>query len=388
MTNKSRVYYILCLFTLAVFLVAYFAKTIQLQRDFIDNGWIMGDWLINYSGGFVRRGVLGEIALWLGSYLKASPQTLILYLKYFLYALFCCAFLLLAIKKRFGLVEIILFLSPWSIIFGLNDPSGSGRKEILLISAFTVFVYLKLLIEDKNIFFKRWDFWYLLITLPFLALSHEGLFFFFQYFFLLPLLSEKKDKHAFYAVAIPYLISAAMVIALGTLFKGNQAVAHEICSSLKNLNIEDKICGGAISSLGGFEFSIHTGYFKIYLPVLALTLTPLMCYGISILKINPITFITIFSIILLPSIPIYILAADWGRWIHISGLLIFIALLANKSTTDLKISGMSPIVIFFICVTSYIYIFNWKIPHWIGAEKNLILVKQDFTGYISNFFIY
>ena len=35
-----------------------------------ENGYILGDWLINYEGGFSRRGFLGELILYLKSFIN------------------------------------------------------------------------------------------------------------------------------------------------------------------------------------------------------------------------------------------------------------------------------------------------------------------------------
>ena len=31
------------------------------KNRFYDNSWTIGEWLINYSGGFIRRGLFGSI---------------------------------------------------------------------------------------------------------------------------------------------------------------------------------------------------------------------------------------------------------------------------------------------------------------------------------------
>jgi hypothetical protein len=387
MISRVNVGNALCICILFILLGTYFLKVIELQKIFIGNGWITGDWLINYSGGFVRRGLLGEIFLKLGSVVNKQPQDLVVMLKFFLYAIFCVSFFLLVLKKGFGVVELILFLAPWSIIFNLNDVAGSGRKDILLISIFTFYTYLYSLKEyGETRIYKRWNFWFLMVALPFLTLTHEGLFFFYQYFFLLPLLSKKSNKKDFYAVAIPYLTSAFILIMLALFYKGDQIIADKICQSLVATGIDKSICGGAISSLGGFDYNIHIGYLKIYLPIAILTFVPLLCYGLSSIKMNSHSFQIRFFTLIIPTIPMYFLAADWGRWIHITGMLIFVSMIGMQDLRRIKFADMPPIVIFFICLTPYIYIFNWKIPHWIGEIRAAIILEQNFSGYISGFF--
>src|SRR5882757_6868458 len=48
--------------------------------------WAIGDWLINYRGGFVRRGFTGEIALCIAHALHLSPSIVVLLMQLFFYA--------------------------------------------------------------------------------------------------------------------------------------------------------------------------------------------------------------------------------------------------------------------------------------------------------------
>lgn len=43
------------------------------QAFLVHDTWHMGDWLINYQGGFVRRGFLGEIIYQCSEYTAVSP---------------------------------------------------------------------------------------------------------------------------------------------------------------------------------------------------------------------------------------------------------------------------------------------------------------------------
>lgn len=386
MIKKTDLLNAICIVILFIFLGAYLFKVIEIQNTFIESGWITGDWLINYSGGFVRRGLLGEFFLRASSALEINPQNLVLALKIIFYLMFCISLFLLALKKGFGVLELVLFLAPWSIIFDLNDPNGSGRKELLLISLFTLYILLYTLSkDDSEQFYKNWNFWFLLLALPFLTLTHEGLFFFYQYFLLLPLISKNLYKKDIIIFGIPYLISAVILLVLGFLYSGDQAVAEKICQELVDRGIDRTICGGAISSIGGFNFSIHEGYYRIYLPIALLTIVPLVAYGLHISKVNSKKFFIIFFVLLIPTIPLYTLGADWGRWIHLTGILIFISLIAAKDSSVFKAAKNHLVFKILLLIIVFLYTFNWKIPHWIGDGKSLTLLKQNFSKYISGF---
>ena len=46
---------------------------------FRENGYILGDWLINYNGGFVRRGLIGHLFFNLSKELNISIINLIFF---------------------------------------------------------------------------------------------------------------------------------------------------------------------------------------------------------------------------------------------------------------------------------------------------------------------
>ena len=40
------------------------------KNRFYDNSWTVGEWLISYSGGFIRRGLPGQVIFYLSSFLN------------------------------------------------------------------------------------------------------------------------------------------------------------------------------------------------------------------------------------------------------------------------------------------------------------------------------
>ena len=57
------------------------------------------------------------------------------------------------------------------------------------------------------------------------------------------------------------------------------------------------------------------------------------------------------------------MAIDWGRWIHISAILMFTSILGIKS----NILRLSTRQIIGTLIAGYFYIFYWIIPHSIGG---------------------
>jgi uncharacterized membrane protein len=87
------------------------------------------------------------------------------------------------------------------------------------------------------------------------------------------------------------------------------------------------------------------------------------------------------AIALLLTVPLYGIAIDWGRWIHISGLLFFITFFSLKgSSTPRRYSLVTVMLIVCLAVP---YTFYWRIPHTVGEHKVFWWWTQDPAGYLE-----
>lgn len=350
-------------FALLSFLTFYLIAEVRFQQSFAFHPWITGDWLINYSNGFIRRGLLGTVIDKYGEAFNRPLSSLVLEIKLVFYLIWISVFFRLATTKKIGLIELILILSPWAFLFDLHDPQGSGRKELVLFCIFCIYIYFIITYPPplKNIF-RNWAFYFLLLTLPALTIIHEGLFFYLQ-FFLLPLLFNKQFNSTPLEFFIPYLISTFIAIFIFLFFKGDATYASSICESLLTKGYQASICGGAINAINPNTVSFDALYYQIYIPTFFLTLVPLVLYFFKSSNLSGAQKIYLLLIGFIPTIPLYIISLDWGRWIHIYGLLslmLFMGIKTHKPHLN-QISTVSLIPI------GFFYIFSWVIPHSIAG---------------------
>lgn len=130
------------------------------------NYWQFTEWLINYEGGFVRRGLLGEMLYWFCSHTGIGPRYIIsfaslaiyLSLFYFFFKKFrerglCCWFL--AAPFMFGYVEWVIrkdFLMIWlliAILIMLNHKQIPLKNQLGAIAL----SILGILIHESFLFF-------------------------------------------------------------------------------------------------------------------------------------------------------------------------------------------------------------------------------------------
>ena len=156
MTRKSTTFNlseetIVCLAILALFLYAAYSKTNLIQHNYYLYGWSTGDWLINYSAGFNRRGLIGELVMGIHRWLEVNPVSVVLKLRTLLYQIIFVSFMLIAVKKRLGFAELVLAAAPWGFMFVINDELAIARKEITLIACLSIFILLNIFNKNANV---------------------------------------------------------------------------------------------------------------------------------------------------------------------------------------------------------------------------------------------
>ena len=162
--------------------------------------WKTGDWLINYSDGFIRRGFFGSVIYSLSDF--GAP---LLWLTYGIqiaiyYLMFMLVVKLYETSER-GLFWLLILFSPAFLLFPFYDFGGGFRKETLVLTLFAYFslLYAKFSVDNGKIIW---------ITLFYLiaGLSHEITIFVLPFFiYLLWRCVETNQLELKYAVSLNYL---------------------------------------------------------------------------------------------------------------------------------------------------------------------------------------
>ena len=92
-------------------IIPFFYYVLENLNINVLNSWEASDWLISYSGGFVRRGLSGEIIYKLTDFFSVSPAKLIVLITTSLYV--SCVIIFIKISKNiiplYILLHIILY---------------------------------------------------------------------------------------------------------------------------------------------------------------------------------------------------------------------------------------------------------------------------------------
>ena len=107
------------------------------------SAWQYVDWLINYQGGFVRRGLIGEFLFQIHNIFNLDLGIIVFTFVSLIYFL-VCFFLFQVIKYiENSKINTLIFLSPGFFLYPIMNSEVIGRKDILFLFVSGFFVFLK-----------------------------------------------------------------------------------------------------------------------------------------------------------------------------------------------------------------------------------------------------
>jgi len=381
--KKISVYNKILLILLLIITLNYFFFNYRLI--FRQNAYIAGDWLINYQGGFIRRGFFGEIIF----FIAINTKIPILTITYLISSFFFVAFIVVyyqCIKKflKSNFFLIYLFL-PSTLLFTFFDPLAIGRKEslvFLFISLYTFFLINNLISK----FFVQLilSFFILIVTL-----THEIMFFFVPYLFAIKFIFLNNKKFNLTILKIFHfefiLFSISFICIFFIFLFGHLHDNDLLCKSLLNLNLNEGICGAVIAEFKGFRFHssfifpyfFEKNYFKTYSIITILNFLPILTYFFLQKQTTQIQstkfYYIIFSLIcFFFTLPIFFVVNDWGRYLNIHFIshgLLFAFILKNHSDNfRLRFNKLFIFKRLSIIIVIFIYLTSWFMPHCCRTE--------------------
>ena len=343
---NRKINFIILYFVFLIF-IGFFTNIFE--NTYYDNDWNIGEWLISYNGGFVRRGLFGELIFRITMIIKINPILFVQFISCSAYLIFL--YLLKYVRKYFS---ILFLLSP---IIGLAPILGNFliRKDVFGIISYA---FCTLIIRSKNNFM---NFFLINFISSIAILNHESyIFFALPSLFILHIFSKNffsnKSEIRIILDSLLFLLPSIACIFLVIYFRGSTEIALEIHRGWQNLSeiLPSKLSlfennpTGAIAAIGwNFENAFQllkqvldgtTSYRPIWNPA-AWLYTIFIISQIFIgeglknfkkLKAN-ILLIQFASIS-----PLFILGWDYGRWIFlwVSSSLFFCSALIDITKGD------------------------------------------------------
>ena len=333
------------------------------------------DWLINYQGGFVRRGLIGEIFFQLHKISLVRLDIIVFLFVSFFYFIFYKNFLNLVEKLNFNFINLLIIFSPFSFIYPVMEEKASGRKDIIYLFFLT---YLCLYLKKFKFNYQK----YLIIFLIAITiLSHTGFIFLVPFYITVFFLLNKNQKIKILLKEL-FIISFVTTLICLYIFL-NKNIDDEgvklICESVSRYVRSDCANSGYISTLSwSLEYNLKLkndlwmteNYNLFYSMVFLIFFSPLLyVFNFSYFeKFQKLKILYPALILIFLTLPLYYLGVDYGRYMHLTYLSLAIIyffslkekLIISKPLRLNKNKKFNPAI---IVIAIFLYGFTFTIPH-------------------------
>ena len=309
------------------------------------NNWTMSEWLINYQGGFTRRGLLGDIAFNLAIFFNLKIRFAIFLLQATSYLIFLIVIYNFLKDIKINFLSKLAIYTPIFLLFPLAEIESLVRKETLI---FILFIFFLNLASKK--FERKYCNFYIFFIFPISFLIWEPIIFLFPIiFFILYLKNYQKNVLKTFLKIFFISLPSIIIFFFTILTQLSEIGHHKMCQSLM-INFKEN-CGMSLSMLKSKSSIIQQftdvmplykiEYFIRYFFILFIGFLPLLILSYNSnftnTKIKIINYFKSFFsvlILLLCLVPIFFAAMlDWGRVTNIVytiSVLLYFFLLKNK----------------------------------------------------------
>ena len=118
------------------------ASIFLFNKHTVGNDSTMSEWLINYQGGFTRRGLLGEIAFKLAFLFESKIRFFVFLFQIFFYLIFLILTFNFIKKIELNFLLRLALYSPIFLLFPIGEIESLVRKETVIFILFIIFLYL------------------------------------------------------------------------------------------------------------------------------------------------------------------------------------------------------------------------------------------------------
>ena len=337
------------IFCYALLLVLWRTYKLALSGE---GSYQQADWLINYSGGFVRRGAGGEAILFLSDRSGIDPLMLTGAIVALLTIAIFGAILICVWRIEMTDRLFLAFLSPAFLLFWANDFVGAHRKELLGFAAF-----LPLLVPAAAEKVSH------LLRLLVVAIFGIAVTFHEANVFLAPILtaavlvrfSGQNRTNALMAAGLFLLAGLAAAFALR--FASIES-ADPVCERILAYGLSVELCGGVFQWLeGGVSQGVKSSADLLETASILAVLIPMgICIAPVVVLLGSLRLSKMETLAVgfgaLAIIPLFFVAIDWGRWISFATFgLTFVALIRAAQPAPYRYHTALPNGAFTLAVT-------------------------------------
>ena len=307
-SNKYFKLYILILFIFSVFYLY--------GKYNVGNDSTISEWLINYEGGFTKRGLIGQIAISISELLNFSLRQSIFYFQIFSIGIYYLLLINFFKSVKFNKIILLSIFTPIFLLYPVAEIEVLGRKEIIIFSFYLVYLTLQNF-KQKN-FFR-------IFFLPLLMLIWEPVIFFFIFWLIVDYLEGVFEKDLKSIIKYLYTFVPAILIGVYIALNPISEADHQNMAIFLKENFNENCymsCALLLSKSSIYDqfklnFDIFSfGIFLRYFLIILIGFGPLFIL-IKFSQFNKLNSKIFLFIIMLPIFVLFLMMSDWGRIVNI-----------------------------------------------------------------------
>lgn len=211
---------------LAAALALVIATSYRVSFSGADDSCCVSEWLINYGGGFVRRGLGGAVILRVADLTGLSPRLIVFTILASSYTVFFTALAAMVWRlRKIDYLELVMVISPFAALFPVLHRIAGQRKEILMLALAAIAGVTGLGRLDSIAKYLCWS-----LLFAAIVAVHDGSIFFLPLFVIyLRVLTPPRYPMGYRALAI--LLPSAGIFLLGYL-RSTHVDIPAICAAM------------------------------------------------------------------------------------------------------------------------------------------------------------
>jgi hypothetical protein len=382
--KNSIFFYIIFLFVFFLFSSIFILSLFK-----IVNMWTFSQAHINYSYGFVKRGLFGTSMLFIENFFSLSTKKI--FSLFFIILTSINIFLFFNIIKKYStnfLVFLFLALNPTLIMFSFNDLGGYQRFDA--ISIFTMLLHCLYAcnhnLKNNIVMYKKKLFFIIFPIILISSFIHEIIIWSLPLHVLITINATKENFNK----TISYYLIFLILVLIIFLFPVTDATVQKMISDLaeRNLFIDAIIVASATKgNLQVLNYEIQTNLlnfynFKINLFFIILSTLPFLFF-INYLQNNNYLEVKIKPYHLIyatfPYLTLFAIG-DTGRWISLisfTSLTFMSQFPLKKNIENFRVSKkifLQRLFTLILFIIIFIYVFFIRMPHCCNLEKKGITI--------------
>jgi len=366
-------------FSLFIAFTVFYAIFYLYFKHDVGNDSSISEWLINYQGGFTRRGLGGEITTSVANFFSIPLRKSIFFIQSILHISYLFLIFTYIKNLKLNIFQIFALFTPLFLLYPVAELEALGRKEMLLFLFFIIALFFCQKKYPTKVINS-----YVFVFFPILCLIWEQVILFAPFIFVVLIIKNnlktfKKVIINLFIIFVPSSLVIIMIFLFPLSDEGHKVMCDflqnkfgEICYMSADLLIKNTVYFDTLHIHNGANFFPH--YFR-YIMIFLIGFMPLhilLSQNDFVKKNNFITknfklnilFFTLYS----PVIILFIFGYDWGRWMHIlysfSILLYFYMFKSSIITNNFYIKGSFWLKIFkkkiFLAFVFFIFAFFWN----------------------------